>query len=263
MTYEQYAALEGVNWSSLKWLWSGSPLHYRYHVDHPKADVDTPARVRFRAVHTAILEPDKFAEEYPIYSGGNRRGKEWDAFEAANAGKSILKESEAATILEQAAAVRAHPAIRGWLKSGRAEVPFQWVEKNFGIACKSRLDLLCPGAVLDLKSVPSLDAAQMARWICRMGYHLQLDHYAAGARANGHEVQRVGIIGVESKAPYDSALFWLSDATMMKAADERAELLLRLKGCMEVDFWPGRFMEEQTVDIPSYEGDLEISLEEA
>ena len=74
MNYPEYAALEGVNWSSLKWLWSGSPLHYRYHADHPKADVDTPARVRFRAVHTAILEPEKFAEEYPIYTGGNRSG---------------------------------------------------------------------------------------------------------------------------------------------------------------------------------------------
>jgi len=239
-----------------------SPLHYKHRLDS-KEDTDTTGRSMGRLLHTLVLEPHNFGDHYEIYPGPVRRGKEWEAFEAANAGKTILKESEAATILEQAAAVRAHPAIRGWLKSGRAEVPLQWVEKNFGIACKGRADLLCPGAVLDLKSVPSLDAAQMARWICRMGYHIQLDHYAAGARANGHEVQRVGIIGVESKAPYDSALFWLSDATMMKAADERAELLLRLKGCMEVDFWPGRFMEEQTVDIPSYEGDLEISLEEA
>jgi len=263
MSYAEYAALEGVNWSLLKRLWSGSPLHYRYHADHPDADPDTPARVRFRAVHTAILEPERFEQDYVIFDGGDRRGNAWKDFQAANAGNSILKDSEAAGILEQAAAVRAHPAIRGWLKNGQAEVAFRWVEKNFGIACKGRVDLLCPGAVLDLKSVPSLDAGQLARWICRMGYHLQLDHYAAGARANGHEVHRVGIIGVETKAPYDSALFWLSDATMMKAADERAELLLRLKGCMEVDFWPGRFPEEQTVDIPSYEGDLEISLEEA
>jgi len=238
-------------------------MDLRFNFPSVFCSISTASRIRFRAVHTAILEPENFEADYAIYSGGNRQGKKWDAFEADNADKSILKESEAASILEQAKAVRNHPAIRRWLACGKAEVPMQWTEKNFGLKCKSRLDLLCPDVVLDLKSVPSLDPHTMARWICRMGYHIQLDHYAAGARANGNEVHRVGIIGVESKAPYDSALFWLSDATMMKAADERAELLLRLKGCMEVDFWPGRFPEEQTVDIPSYEGDLEISLEEA
>jgi len=47
-------------------------------------------------VHTAVLEPHLLNKECAVYTGATRRGKEWEAFQALNTGKTIItaKESE-------------------------------------------------------------------------------------------------------------------------------------------------------------------------
>ena len=56
----RYEDVPGVNISTLKELWSKSPLHYRYRLEHPREE--TPALTLGIATHMAILEPLRFAE---------------------------------------------------------------------------------------------------------------------------------------------------------------------------------------------------------
>ena len=51
----RYEDVPGVNISTLKELWSKSPLHYRYRLEHPREE--TPALTLGIATHMAILEP--------------------------------------------------------------------------------------------------------------------------------------------------------------------------------------------------------------
>jgi hypothetical protein len=58
---DPYAAIPAINWSTLKYL-DVSPRMLRWRVEHPRHDTD--ALDLGRAIHCAILEPERFASEY-------------------------------------------------------------------------------------------------------------------------------------------------------------------------------------------------------
>jgi hypothetical protein len=58
-----YAAIDAMNWSTLKEL-AVSPRMLKWRVDHPREDTD--ALELGRAVHCAILEPQRFATAYIV-----------------------------------------------------------------------------------------------------------------------------------------------------------------------------------------------------
>jgi len=45
-------------------------------------------------VHKLLLEPDSFNDDYTVFEGARRAGKEWQEFKAANDNKQIIKLSE-------------------------------------------------------------------------------------------------------------------------------------------------------------------------
>lgn len=65
MSRNDYSSAPGVNWSTLKALRGGSPLHYRYAIDN-RDDGDTASRMGLRLTHSLILEPHKVADEYLV-----------------------------------------------------------------------------------------------------------------------------------------------------------------------------------------------------
>ena len=91
MTWAEYFALPAESWSRLKLL-RESPAHYRYALERPSEDTPTLALGRY--VHTAILSPDLLSEDFAVYPGARRAGKEWDAFAAAHNGRTIFRADE-------------------------------------------------------------------------------------------------------------------------------------------------------------------------
>ena len=65
MSRDDYSTSRGVNWSTLKALRGGSPLHYRYAIDN-RDDGDTTSRMGLRLTHSLVLEPHKVADEYLV-----------------------------------------------------------------------------------------------------------------------------------------------------------------------------------------------------
>lgn len=267
MTYAEYAALEGVNWSSLKNM-EDSPLHYKHRLDS-KEDTDTTGRGMGRLLHTLVLEPHNFGEGYAIYPGPVRRGKEWDAFEAENAGKTILKESELVEVRAQAAAVRAHPEVAPLLVGAETEKTIVWNEPRHGIRCKSRLDLWNPklATLVDLKGCQTTDPRRFGQMAARMGYFAQLAHYyQAVALGLRRAVYDVLIVAVETSAPYDVAVFKLEDQDLEVGRIYVDDYLDKLKACLDSGVWPGRCPTRQRIQLPSYifgDGDVSITMEES
>jgi hypothetical protein len=72
--------------------------------------------------HTAVLEPEKLHEECAVFTGGIRRGKEWDDFKAANGARAIITKSEKETADKLIAAIKGSPICMGFLESSKAEV---------------------------------------------------------------------------------------------------------------------------------------------
>jgi hypothetical protein len=72
-----YADIDAMNWSTLKHL-ATSPLMLRYRVDHPRED--TKALARGRAIHCALLEPERWTREYIVEpEWGGRKSNETKA----------------------------------------------------------------------------------------------------------------------------------------------------------------------------------------
>lgn len=247
-----YQALEGVNWSTLKHL-RDSGLKYQHALTHPRQD--TEALALGRVTHTLVFEPEQFAAEYVIWEGGTRRGKEWEAFKAEHEGMTIFKPEEIDQAVAMAEAVKRHPLVQPYLDGGDFERAIQWTDPETGLPCKARPDWLQPHrrALVDLKTTRSIEGRYFGNAAARFGYHCQLGHYFNGVReALGWEPQLVALIAVEKDAPHDVAVFRVLEADLYAGQSEVAELLQKLRAYTDAQSWPGRYQEEQALQLPAW-----------
>ena len=247
MTFDEYLALDRVNWTLLKEM-RRSPLQFDFRRHNPRED--TKRLAGGRATHTAILEPDRFLLDYALWTGDRRAGKEWDKFCAAHPGRTILKADDYASALGQRDAVRAHPAASALLRVGRPEETILWTDEETGLDCKARLDWLGE-ALVDVKTTVDVDASRFGALAYRYGYHMQIAFYLRGLRARGMEVP-AKIIAVETAEPYEVAVFALDDDAIWAGDEEVGELLRRVSQCRTAQAWPVRYPAEEPLRLPSW-----------
>lgn len=249
---DAYFAAAGVNWSTLKHF-RDSPMAYRYAQSNPPED--RTAFMIGRAVHTLTFEPHLFDGEYAIWTEGDRRSKAWLEFKAEHEGQTILKAAEADECAAMAQAVRQHPLVQPYLDGGVFERPIFWTDPETGIGCKAKPDWVMPDdrIVLDLKTARGIEARRFGTEAARMGYHLQLAHYANGiTHALGWTPLRQLLVAVEKAAPYDVAVFEIGPDEAYLAAQDLRELLHQLKECTDSGCWPGRYTQEQALLLPAW-----------
>lgn len=262
MTHDEYAALPGVNWSTLKHM-RDSPKAYRYACDNPR--VDTLPFMLGRALHAQVLEPHKFWDHFAVWEEGDRRGSKWKEFAEQNAAKTILKADEFATVHAMAEAVLTDRVASLYLDGGAHERPITWTDSATGLQCKARPDSVIKSRkrLIDLKSTRSIDPRRFGNECARLGYHLQMAHYESGCvHAYGWRPLDVAFIAVERDPPHDVGVFEILPANREIAADEVAGLLQRVRECRQANRWPGRFDSAQLLNLPAYiEGQLEFEHE--
>ena len=262
MKFDEYLSMPGINWSALKHM-RESPARYAHMLRQHGEDSTTLAIGR--AVHTLTLQPDMFNAEFAIWTGGRRAGKEWDAFEADHATRTILKADEYELSRAMALAVLHDSTAAKYLRLSDFERSMQWVDHATGLPCKARTDITRASdrVLADLKTCASIDARRFGQAAARLGYAPQLAHYAAGIRAShGWTPRKVALIAVEKTPPHEVAVFILQPEQLDAAAEEVAALLLRLSECMDTASWPGRYSEEVPLQLPTYvDGELEIAYE--
>lgn len=251
-----YVKIDAVNWSTLK-LMDQSPLHYHHRHRDRK---ETPSLRLGRATHALALDPSCFAGQFAVYEGERRAGKAWEAFEAAHAGRDILKADELAEARELATAVREHPLLAPFRADARYEVTATWTDAASGLRCKARPDWLAPGVLLDLKTTRSINALRFRSQAETLGYFGQLAFYRRGLVANGVKVERVLLVAVESAHPYDVGVFEVTEATLQSSDAEVGELLSRLVACRDSNHWPGRYESIQPLDRPEWATGAELTI---
>lgn len=115
-----------------------SPAHLREYLDHPH--MPTPAMAFGTAVHTFVLEQERFADEFVVAEKFDRRtkeGKEAAArFEEANQGKALITSEEMDTLNRVRSAVHSHLGAAKLLRQGDAELSAFWTDANTGLSCK-------------------------------------------------------------------------------------------------------------------------------
>lgn len=237
MTFDDYRALPGLNWSTFKHI-DESPLSFRFHADNPTES--TTGQLMGRVLHSLVLTPD---DEEPAVWDGDRRGGAWKEFEAQNAGRPILRRVEFDLVRAKADAVLAHPQVREILSLGVPEKTRTWTRD--GVACKGRLDWSATGVIADLKGAGPLSTLE--RVAIRNGWHRQLEWY----RASDPDAECY-VIAVEDKAPHDVGVWRLSPLlldTARRANDAALEVYRR---CVETGVWPGRMPEVVEMACPAW-----------
>lgn len=243
----RYQDVDAVNISTLKELWSRSPLHYRHLLDHPRES--TEAMAFGTAVHMAVLEPARFLSTYtikPAWVKGNRKdGKEWLV---EHTGHVLLSEYDHSRCQAIVRALREHPIAGRYLADGgESELPIYWTDEETRVQCKGRLDLFGPRATIGLKTARVAAPGPFPQQAARLGYHLQWAFYYDGLIASGRDPGEMVEIVVEPNPPHDVVVYVVDEETLDTGRDEYRRALVTLTYCREHNDWPGSAPSEEVV----------------
>jgi hypothetical protein len=250
MTWEEYAALPGVNFTILR-EGRRSAKHMEYRMKTQRED--TIALGKGRAAHCLILTPDDFPIDFAVWRGEARRGRAWLDFEEANEGRTIIKATEYAHCIGMRDALHAHPIAGPLLASaGENEKVIQWTDEMTGVQCKARIDRVTEHEIIDLKTMKDVSARAFGQVAARLGYHVQLGFYRGGLRRL-EMVRRPVIIAVEPLPPYDVAVYALGDEVLYAADEDWQELVRMVAAGQFSGRWPGRHEDgEVALELPGW-----------
>lgn len=248
LPFADYLKIDSVHFSTLKAI-DVSALHYAHTIAHARRD--TSALTVGRVVHASILDPQPL--DLAVYEGKVRRGKEWDAFAAEHAGKTILRRDELERASAMRAAVLAHPVARGLFAEGEGEVTIEW--SMLGHRCRGRLDWLRPnGGFVELKTTRKIDPRAFARECGSFLYHAQAAFYSGGlAAATGEEAPDLPfIVSVENTPPHDVAVYRVGYDSLEAGQRKVDEWIKKLDAARRSRLWPGVAPDVLDLRLPEY-----------
>lgn len=132
-----------------------------------KEPIDSDAMKKGRALHTMVLEPHKFAEQFQIKPNvktstvANTLG-EGQYKDLKKASQELLKNETAKAILS----------------AGIPEVAIFWIDEETGVPCRLKVDILETEIAADLKTTSNI--YDIGYSIVDYGYHRQVAFYLEG-----------------------------------------------------------------------------------
>lgn len=274
---EEYHASPGVSISHLKDL-KRSALHYRHFLFNPKL---TAPMSLGTAAHCATLEPERFDRQFAVWgrrgeSGSlcPRKGQYWDAFRAANSGKTIITEDECSAALTLAQAVRSDPCAARYLESGEPEVSMHWqltsesqIRPPVTVQCRGRADWLTrldgEPYLIGLKTARDCRPFIFGSAAAKLGYHLQWAYYLDGYIAITGKTPHLKEIVVESAPPHDVVVYDISEDIILQGRAEYEGLLRQLVDCESRNEWLGVANgTEQVLTLPTWAYDAQDDIAE-
>ena len=274
MSNADYHALDYVSKSHLDEV-NKSPFHYWDRYINPDRVIPEPTKQMLlgSAMHTMVLEPDLFENEYLVEFANapkrptavQRNAKKpsnqtldaiayWEEFDKKAVGKNLISidDYERLTIMKQR--IFDHPAASTILSlSGVAEQSYQWKDNQTGEICKSRPDFHTNDGTLivDLKTTSDASELGFQKSVHNFRYHVQAAFYLRSIK----EAEQFVFIAVESKPPYLVAVYNASPE-MIAAGNRVADKnLATLAQCRKSGKWTGYSEEITTLDLPRFNND--------
>lgn len=253
---DAYHSAPGVSKSGLD-LIAKCPALYRHQVIDGNLIKLTPAMLFGSAAHTAILEPDKFDNEYIVEPKIDKRTKvgkdKFAQFQADNAGKVILKLDDYNNIMGMRSSILSHPKASAIIRSGDAtEIS---VFHNLGeTLVKIRPDLIAGGVIVDLKTTNNAREDNFAKSCYNYRYHVQAAFYQHVYTAEtGVVIDDFIFIVVEKTPPYQVAIYAASERMKELGEREFRHDIAIYRDCVESGNWPGYNSDKiEWIDLPSW-----------
>ncbi len=241
-----YEDMDGVRRSEL-WEIRKSPLHYFYAVNNPQKE--TPALTFGTAAHKFILETDDFWNDYALAPECDRRTKDgkalWNDFleEIAKSDKTPVSVSDYTTIEEMEKAVLQNPTAKALLKSGKHEVPIQWIDAETGELCKCRVDCITEfngdKYIVDYKTTTSCEDGHFEKSCRTYGYKLQAAMYLEGIFNQTFESYKFAFVAQEKNPPYAVRVYFCDQGFIDEGMETFRTLINIYHKCRESGQWLG------------------------
>lgn len=251
MPNADYHASKGISKSGLD-LVHRSPAHYAYR----------PARHATRhmeigtAIHTAMLEPERFDSEYMLLRDvKDRRASEYKQAVKVHGSERTLSGPESDKVIGMQQAVYANAAARDLLKAdGWCELSGFSIDAETGQVCRHRFDkLTTDGIGVDVKKTQDASPEAFSRTIHRYRYHVQAAFYAdCHERITGDRLTSFKIIAVEEEFPHGVKVYTLDDDALAIGRAEYREDLATYAACVSADDWPCYGDDDMLLSLPGY-----------
>lgn len=260
ITNDAYHSGEGISKSGLD-LIGRSPLHYwaKYLDPQREPQEPTPAMLLGTAIHSAVLEPHSFANDYVVFPKIDRRTKEgkayYDELVAQASGRTIISADDYATCVSIQDNVRRHPAAQVLLNDGEPELSVYWRDEQTGVLCKCRPDWMNYKAntIIDVKSTDDASPAGFQKSIVKWGYHVQAAWYLDGVKAaTGHAPKAFIFAAFEKTRPFATAFYYADDDMIELGRQLYRERLDVFAACLKNNSWPGYPQQLSPISLPGW-----------
>ena len=130
-----------------------------------------------------------------------------------------------------------------------------WKDKAIDRLFKGRIDYLREDGhpvIVDMKTTRDSRPFKFGNQAFNLGYHIKLALYQNGYYALTGEMAGVKIIAVESKPPYETAVYNVPSDVLQQGQDDYAQLMRKILDCEALGEWPGANEVEADLTLPSY-----------
>lgn len=218
-----------------------SPKHYLAYLEGESKV--TAARALGTTIHTRVLEPSRFKQEYVMAPTSDRRTAEFKEFRLSNADKRIVTPDEMVILEGIEYSISKHDLLHTNLWQGQKEQTIIWQDEETGLWCKIRPDCLCPqpseGLCIDLKS--TLDASKRAFMMdcVEYSYDFSAAMYLDGLQKRFCRDFDFVLAAVEKVPPFGVACYGVPEEMLARGKRNFRTALRTLKECLETNEWPG------------------------
>lgn len=227
----------GISNSGLRQMLK-SPAHYRF-----MAPWKTSRNLEIgTAIHCALLEPQRFAEEYVLLRDiDDRRKSEYKQAANVHGGEVVLTASEAANVEGMQEAVLSNPAMSERLNAeGWRELSLFVQDPETGVVVRVRYDLLSlSGIAVDVKKTQDCRADAFSRAVDNYDYDMQAALYSdAFEWAAGKPLGAFEFAAIEEHMPHGHKLYQLDETAMQEGRRKYREALNLYAQCEKANDWP-------------------------
>lgn len=263
-SFVDYIEGPGINRSFLHDMISWSPGHAKFRQDNPE---DTVSLRLGHAFHLSILEPERFEKEFVILPANCQSGTKANpnkgmaanlaAFKAQCEADNqlIITPKEFDNIREMRAVIQSDQEALDLLSDGEAEVSGYFVDQEYDIPCKIRIDWINKKEkiIVDLKSCADARHFPFRKAAFDFGDDLQAFMYLLGVtEITGEAHNDFTFICVESKGYHGLRIYEADEEMQQTGYAKYQKAIVLYKQCLESGEWPGYDSTPKPLGSPSY-----------
>jgi hypothetical protein len=260
---ELYHKAKGWSQSQLKLLPKHPELFEGYYISK-RWEFEATAEMHLGTIlHGHVLERRQIPEipRDALSASGQRRGKAWDAWCAANNPDDYLTVKDAARVEQMARGLWADPKCASILSAeGRVEQSYAWVDPETGLPLRARLDKVISynglTLITDLKTttVDVTNQRQVGNKVFELAYYRQAAMYCDAVMAcEGIVAAGFGFLFVRTKEPFNARFWDLGAEDIAMGRRRNREALMDLARRLDTGDWSGPLagLENQII-LPRY-----------